>query len=232
MAPELLDRGRFLQNIFGIPNILFRRTQVVDTGDNLSCRPPSAPMGHFDSTRGDPQSERRNHIGPEGAPSENRGRFFHFVRNEVVLASAGADEGWQRYWPLMWPVTRSLWASTPGSHGGRLARSSNAQSLPLFLPQCIAMTGGGGNEATSTGAGGKAVQLLVGPNDLSALEAKQVHGLVLDGVKYVENRQERCGTSWAGHLILFSRFVARAFLGILAIHNLSPHTSGSSQPDS
>jgi hypothetical protein len=69
-----------------------------------------------------------------------------------------------------------------------------------------------------------AVRSLVGPNDLSALKAKQAHGLVVDGVKYVENRQERCGASWAEHLILFSRFVARAFLWILAIHTLSPNT--------
>ena len=54
------------------------------------------------------------------------------------------------------------------------------------------------------------MRFLVGPNDLSALEAKQVHGLVVDGVKYVESRQERCGASWAEHLILFSHFVARA----------------------
>ena len=66
------------------------------------------------------------------------------------------------------------------------------------------------------------MRFLVGPNDLSALEAKQVHGLVVDGVKYVESRQERCVASWAEHLILFSRFVARAFLGILAIHSLPP----------
>jgi hypothetical protein len=76
-----------------------------------------------------------------------------------------------------------------------------------------------------------AVRLLVGPNDLSALETKQAHGLVVDGVKYVENRQERCGASWAAHLMLFSRFVARAFFWILAIHSLSPNTSGRGQPD-
>ena len=56
----------------------------------------------------------------------------------------------------------------------------------------------------------EAVRPLVGPNDLSALEAKQAHGLFVDGVKYVENRQQRCGASWAEHLILFSHFVARA----------------------
>ena len=75
------------------------------------------------------------------------------------------------------------------------------------------------------------MRFLVGPNDLSALEAKQVHGLVVDGVKYVESRQERCGASWAAHLMLFSRFVARAFFWILAIHSLSPNTSGRGQPD-
>jgi len=56
----------------------------------------------------------------------------------------------------------------------------------------------------------EAVRPLVGPDDLSALEAKQAHGLFVDGVKYVENRQQRCGASWAEHLILFSHFVARA----------------------
>jgi hypothetical protein len=61
---------------------------VVDAGDNLTYRPPSAQMDRFDSTRGDLQfrtGEATFHIGPEGAPSGNRGCSF-FTEREGSLA--------------------------------------------------------------------------------------------------------------------------------------------------
>jgi len=148
-----------------------------------------------------------------------------------------------------------MWPSTPTTYRCGLIPSARVGNA--WLPRCsvpmpfaafssMHRGDGGGNEkrrccqrrswCTSGPARfdwvAEAVRPLVGPNDLSALEAKQAHGLVVDGVKYVENRQQRCGASWAEHLILFSHSLREPFSGSLRSIVYHPTQAEAASPTS